>query len=98
MMRLDYQIDDNGVNITVSRKDKIAHMLPAFCFDGETETEITHDEHSVNVSYRGWTCRYTTDGQIEDSGEIGRNRNGHYRLFRAVGQNILNIHIEIFKN
>lgn len=97
-VRLDYEIDDNGVHITVSRKGTIAHMLPAFCFDGETQTEITHDEHCVTVSYRGWTCRYTTDGKMEDSGEIGRNRNGHYRLFRAVGQNILNVHIEIFKN
>ncbi len=96
-LRLDYLIDGSGVSITFDRQGKLAHMLPALCFDGETETEITCDGHSLSIAYRGWVCRYTTDGQIEDSGEIGRNRNGHYRLFRAVGQDGLRVHIEIFK-
>ena len=39
----------------------------------------------------------TTNGVIEDSGKIGQNRSGHYRLFQAVGQDNLNVHVEIFK-
>ena len=95
--RLDYTLNNEGLSITFTRNGKIAHMLPAFCFDGETSPTITFDNHSLSIHYRGWICQYTTDGTIEDSGTVAQNRNGHYRLFHAVGQDTLEVHVEIFK-
>lgn len=96
-LQTKYMVDENGVSISVSGDGRIAHMIPAFCFDGEEETKIAHDEHQLTVEYRGWVCRYTTDGIVCDTGKIACNRNGHYRVFRADGEGELSLHIEIHK-
>ncbi len=90
-----YTVSENGVEISLSGEDDIAFMLPLFEFDGETRTEISVDNHAAEVKYEGCMCRYTSDGMIEDSLKHARNRNGHYRVFRAVGKNTLNIKIEL---
>ncbi len=92
-----YTVSENGVLIEISGEGKIAHMLPAFSFDGEVEPTVTASAHELTVSYRGWLCRYTTTGEIFDLGEVARNRNGHYRAFAAAAENELQIHIEIVK-
>ena len=69
--------------------------LPAFEFDGEHTTEIACDGKSLSVSYHGWTCTYTTDGEIVDRGKICCNRNGRYRTFEACGKESLFVKVVI---
>lgn len=92
-----YTVAENGVLIEISCEGKLAHMLPAFAFDGETETTIQASAHELTIAYRGWLCRYTTTGEIVDLSVTARNRNGHYRAFAAVGENTLSVEISIFK-
>ena len=92
-----YKVDSCGVEISVSGKGDVAFALPAFCFDGEENTEIRHDEKSLSVFYHGWECKYTTDGKIFDSEKTAYNRNGHYQVFYAKANKKLNIKIEISK-
>ncbi len=92
-----YEVSDSGVEITVSGNGKVGHMLPAFAFDGERNTEISANEHSLTVAYDGYVCRYTTNGTIRDTGNIACNRNGHYRAFTADSLGSLTIRIEIEK-
>lgn len=93
----DYKVDSHGVAIKVQGDGEIAHWLPAFSFDGESETEITAKENVLTVAYRGWICRYTTNGIIRDTGKTARNRNGCYRMFYAEGRNDLTVTVEIIK-
>lgn len=90
-----YTVNKNGINIVISGDGDIAYMLPAFCFDGENLSEITFDNHSLVISYMGWTCRYTTDGIILNSDKIACNRNGHYRTFFTTSKDILKLNISI---
>ena len=92
-----YTVSKNGVLIEISGEGRIAHMLPAFSFDGEAETTVVASAHELTVAYRGWLCRYTATGEIFDLGKIARNRNGHYRTFAAAAENELRIQIEIVK-
>ena len=92
-----YTINENGVAIEVKGDGEIAFTLPAFCFDGEITPEITADKQCLVVFYKGWSCRYTTDGTILDLDQVAANRNGHYRVFAATAQNTLNVRIEIVK-
>ncbi len=92
-----YTVNAHGVEITVTGEGEIAYLLPAFLFDGEEYTEISAKEGSLIVSYGGWICRYTTDGEISDLDGIGANRNGHYRAFAARGHRELHVKIEILK-
>ena len=96
-VREHYTLDENGVSITAEGDGEIGYTLPAFCFDGEVSPEITVGKHSLEVSYDGWVCRYTTNGVICDPDRIATNRNGHYRAFIATSQNTLNVKIEITK-
>jgi len=92
-----YTVNENGVSIKVEGDGEVSYALPAFCFDGEISPEITADAHSLTVSYEEWICRYTTNGTILDLNRTAVNRNGHYCVFLATGQNILNVKIEIIK-
>ena len=91
-----YTVSKNGVLIEISGKGKIANMLPAFAFDGETKPTVKASAHELTIAYGGWLCRYTTTGEIVDLGITARNRNGHYRAFAAVGDNSLSVEISIF--
>ena len=93
-LRAEYKIEE-GVNINIHGEGNILHLLPAFSFDGETETKITLKNNVLQIEYEGSVCRYTTNGRIKDLGSTARNRNGFYRLFYAVKQSLLNIKIEI---
>ena len=73
----------------------LALTLPAFDFDGEGATEIACDGRALSVSYKGWTCRYSTDGEIVDTGGSACNRNGRYRVFEARGKDSLKVQISI---
>lgn len=92
-----YKVDSCGVEISISGDSNVAFALPAFCFDGEKNTEIRHDEKSISVIYQGWECRYTTDGRIVNSGKTAYNRNGHYGVFYAKANKELKVKIEISK-
>lgn len=92
-----YEVNENGVSITVEGDGEIGYTLPAFCFDGEKHTDIAMDRDSLTVSYDGWICRYTTNGVIFDLNRIAANRNGHYHTFLATAQHTLNVKIEITK-
>lgn len=93
----DYNISENGVHVHVTGDGKILHMLPAFSFDGESETQISICNNILEVAYEGWMCRYTASGEIRDLGKTARNRNGFYKLFCAEGNGALDLKIEIFK-
>jgi hypothetical protein len=92
-----YTVSENGVCVAVCGEGEIAFSLPAFEFDGETHTEITADEHTLQIRYEGWVCRYVTDGRIIDLNSVAENRNGRYRAFSAIGKEHLGVHIEILK-
>lgn len=93
-----YTVSSDGVSIAVSGSGKIAYMLPAFYFDGETYTDISLDGGVLSVSYKGWVCRYTSDSEITDAKKLGVNRNGCYKQFITSGSDSLTVKIEIFKN
>ena len=90
-----YHVDDSGVLIELTGKGELAYILPAFDFDGEMYTELTRSAHQLAVAYQGWVCRYTTNAQIEDSGKLACNRNGHYRVFYAKAEDTLWVKAEI---
>lgn len=93
-----YCVNNDGVSITVRGNGEIGYILPAFAFDGQTSTVITAEQNSLEISYMGWTCRYTTDAQVRELDRLARNRSGHYRTFIAMGSHEINIKIEIVKN
>ena len=85
----------DGVEMSVEQSGEIAFALPAFEFDGGSESEIACDGRALSVTWRGWTCRYETDGKIVDTGKVFGNRNGHYRLFEAHGRDGLRVHVKV---
>jgi len=93
----EYTANVSGVIINVTGEGEVVHMLPAFVYDGENATVIKADINQLTISYKGFCCRYTTDGEILDAGKVGGNRNGHYRMFYAKAANALSVMIEIFK-
>ena len=84
-----------GLSSELSGPGEVAMTLPAFEFDGETATEVSCDGKSLDVRYRGWVCRYTTDGAIADTGAVCCNRNGRYRVFEARGVKSLAVRVSI---
>ena len=93
-----YALDSDGLSVTVTGAGKVSCLLPAFFFDGECHTEIRAEENSLRITYEGWQCRYTTDGQIQDLCRLGGNRNGHYKAFCASGENRVQVYIRIEKS
>lgn len=92
-----YTVNSDGVKIQVNGDSDVAYTLPAFYFDGEVHPEIVATENSLNVSYNGWVCRYTTDGRICDGQRMAANRNGNYKVYYAVGKKDLKVSIEILR-
>ena len=93
--RATYTVCAEGVcmQVTADGTARAAHMLPAFCFDGEHAPVIEAEAQTLCVTYGGWVCRYTTDGIIRDTGRIGCNRNGHYRAFVAEGGDSVTVRV-----
>ncbi len=96
-LRADYNIDTDGVRVTVYSEGKILHMLPAFAFDGENERVTSLENNVLRIEYDGYVCRYTASGTIKELGKTARNRNGFYRLYYAEGVDNLTVKIEIIK-
>ena len=72
-------------------------MIPAFQFDGQENTVIVHRDHSLSVQYKNWECCYQVEnGKICRCHQQSCNRNGHYEIFRAEGENTLTIRIAIY--
>jgi hypothetical protein len=92
----DYKVNSNGVEVKVRGSESVGFALPAFDFDGENHTEITHEENTLSVAYEGWVCKYTASGVIKSADKTVRNRNGHYKAYYAKGENELTVTIEIF--
>ena len=84
-----------GLQTVLSGTGRVAVSLPAFEFDGENATEVVCDGRTLKVTYRGWVCTYSTDGEIVDTGKVCCNRNGRYRAFEARGENRLTVRIDI---
>ena len=93
----EYTVSEEGVSILSRGEGVIGFTLPAFCFDGESYTDIKTDCTTLTVEYKGWICRYSTDSKIEATDKIAANRNGYYKEFLAVGRDSLNVKIEILK-
>ena len=93
----DYKVTNDGVEISARGDNAIAFALPAFCFDGETYTKISHNGNTLTVAYEGWICKYTADCAIKSLDTTAYNRNGHYSVFYAEAKNNLNVKIEIIK-
>ena len=91
----NYTVNKNGVAITIEGDGEIGYTIPAFCFDGEIAPEIVAEDHSLTVFYEGWICRYTTNGTVLDLKRTAANRNGHYKVFLATSENVLEIKVEI---
>ncbi len=91
----EYQITKCGVLITVHGDGKLVHLLPAFTFDGESETVIKQEDNTLIIEYEGWQCKYTASGAIKDLNVTARNRNGYYKLFYAEADDQLKLNIEI---
>lgn len=91
----EYKVSEEGVEITVSGEGKLAFMLPVFSFDGEECTDITAEKSFITIKYKGWSCKYTTDGTITDLEKNAYNRNGYYRSFCAAGNRTLSVKVTV---
>lgn len=89
------RLTEEGLSSELTGSGPLALTLPAFDFDGENGTEISCDGRTLSISYKGWTCRYSADGEIVDTGTSACNRNGRYRVFEARGNGSLKVHISI---
>ena len=94
-VRQKHIVSERGVEITLSGHDKVGFMIPVFEFDGENNTEITTDAHSITIRYQGAACRYTFDGTIQGEPTLYYNRNGRYRVYAVSGNKV---HIELKEN
>ena len=87
----------DGLFMSLAGPGAVALQLPAFAFDGESETEISCDGKMLVVRYRGWACVYKTDGAFVDTGRVCCNRNGRYRAFEARGMKSVSVIVSIMK-
>ena len=92
-----YALSAGGVDITVSGEGEVAYMIPAFEFDGRTQTEIKSEVNKLEVIYKGWKCEYTSSAPIISLNKKGGNRNGHYKAYYTACADKLNLKIEIIK-
>lgn len=88
-------LSPEGLSATSAGKGELAMTLPAFDFDGKEKTVIAAAGKSLTIAYRGWICRYETDGRIADTGRSACNRNGRYRRFEAQGEKKLTVRATI---
>jgi len=91
------KVDRAGVLLTTEGNGTVGLLLPVLAFDGAEETKITVTATEVAVSYRGWCCRYVTDGRIVDAAMAAVNRNGKYKVFRAEGEQAVTVTVTIEK-
>ena len=89
------RLSGSGLEMTLAGDGLQTLTLPAFDFDGERKTAIACDGRSLTVTYRGWTCRYVTDGVLVETGKVYGNRNGHARRFDARGDGRLTVTVSI---
>ena len=90
-------LTDRGLEMTLVGAGRQRLTLPAFEFDGETTSDVVADEKSLTVRFKGWACRYETDGRIVPTGLLYYNRNGRSRRFDACGDDTLKVTITINK-
>ena len=94
-------VNENGVETRAEvfgeKARNVAVEIPAFAFDGVTSTKIKVTEKEITVEYNGYVCRYTTTGKIVDLSEDICNRNGKYHRYRAEGEYLVVVKIEIEK-
>ncbi len=89
------RLDPSGLTSSLAGDGPIALTLPAFAFDGREASQIEAAERTLTVAYRGWVCRYETNGEIVDTGRSACNRNGRYRRFEARGADSLEVKITL---
>ncbi len=87
-----YEITEHGIDITLRSSENAGFILPVFLFDGKDYTITDINEDKVTVSYKGHTCRYIFDGELQKTGEVMSNRNGRYEIFKLRGSSL---HIEM---
>ncbi len=97
--RLSYEVDlsEDGATVSARGDGQVALMLPVFNFDGEEHTAVKCVGSGIDVYYRGFKCSYLTNGKIADTGKLGCNRNGHYKIFSAVADGEIKVRISIEK-
>ena len=88
-------LGEKGAEIELKGTGSIGLAFPVFLFDGKTETDIKVENNSVSVFYKGWVCKYETDGNISDTGRVYGNRNGHYKRFEAKASNVMKMTVTI---
>ena len=91
----EYEVSGNCVRIHVRGEGKVAYLLPAFLFDGESHTNIVCTGKEISISYKGDVCRYAVDGEISTMPILAANRNGHYKAYVATGEEHLAITVQI---
>lgn len=79
----DYSVSEDGVKIRVTGEGTLGISLPALLTDGDSIADLKICENQAVITWRGWTCTYTTNGKILDTGTVMANRNGHYRRLVA---------------
>lgn len=93
----EYVVNEDGVKVKIKGNKKICYLLPVLNFDGETYVAVTQKEKSLEVSYKGWICRYVTDGNIINTQKTCSNRNGFYNKYLICADKEINLKIEIIK-
>ena len=92
-----YELTSEGLSVT-AYGESTAILIPAFYFDGKEHAEISAEECSLTVSYRGWKCVWQTNGVIEDLCRTSANRNGIYKAFAARSSgNLVSVKVKIEK-
>lgn len=77
-------ISDKGLRMKLKQRgSKPVITIPVLIFDGESHTGVHQGNKMLEVTYRGWCCRYTTNGDFVDTETVHANRNGHLRRFEA---------------
>jgi hypothetical protein len=94
-IRSMYNVSEEGVSVEIIGDGEVAYMLPAFYFDGEEYTDIALNGCRLLISYKGYTCIYTSSAPINDMNRLCANRNGNYKSFYTSAKKRLSIKIEI---
>lgn len=76
-------VSPEGVRLQVKGNGPVALSVPLFAFDGERQSETARNGRTLSVTFGGWTCVYTTDGDWFDTGLDYVNRNGRSRRWEA---------------
>lgn len=94
----DYTVSEDGVKIRVTGEGALGISLPALLTDGDSTANLKICENQAVITRRGWTCTYTTNGKILDTGTVMANRNGHYRRLVARADCLVWVTICIDRN